>query len=352
MLAYGMGSVMDIDSSKLRPALFRILTAAWLVTGVLNGVHILAGGVTGWIPYQTKNLPGGEKVTLISRGMGEALDHLYLSLGRNSVKSGAPIPELFTKPYSSIRDFLFEKNHYVEYISMNPPYGRKAIDPLISCEYCLPGPKFTNVQARFIPGKSFFFKWEDKGFGEYNFFIRDKIYPRKVYFSTKTTELSATALNLPSDGSEITAEVRAWTKEGRPVRTLFDFVSLPETIFSKNAPIPLSINDESAPRLTGGIGYIVPGKEVKIGWTGIGAEKYEVSLSDERIQKRGSANRFILTTEETSATITGLPADCSYVYIHLEAYADNKWNRSSYLILSAPEEFKRNKNVCIPAEEP
>ena len=354
MLAYGAGVLWNMDgpAAKRLTGAIRLAAATWLAIGVINGVHMQPDGMPGWLPYQYKELPGGVKAPYISRGMGEALDHLYSSLNRNAVLAGPRIPDFFARPYSAVRDTFFERNGPIEYWVATPPYRFKVLDPLAHCAYCLKGPDFTGDLQPRIYGKSAMFQWKDMGFGEYNFFIRSSGDFRIVHFSKVTHQTALTADNLPTDGSEMIAEVRAWTKEGRPVRTFHKFLSLPETIFTHNRPIPLASNDEDGPKLAGDVGYIIPGTGAKISWTDIGADKYEVSISGQRTQKRGSVNMFIATTEETSATVTGLPANCGNVYLHLEAYVNGEWKRSSYLLFSAPEEFRRNRDICGSTGEP
>ena len=108
----------------------------------------------------------------------------------------------------------------------------------------------------------------------------------------------------------------------------------------------MGAEDVSAPKLTNEMGFIISGASAIIQWSDLGAERYDVSVSRKPVQTRETVNLFGETTNKTSALLSGLPADCSLVYIHLEAYSGDKWRRNSYAIYSVPEEYRGNKGVC------
>jgi hypothetical protein len=181
----------------------------------------------------------------------------------------------------------------------------------------------------------------------YGIVIRSAHLGNVVFFEGATKESFINAANLPADFTEIVVEGRAWTDDGDMKVSAMTLLSVPENMLKLNKPGLVGAENTYAPKLTSEMGFIVSGASAEIKWSDIGAERYEISISRKQRQKRGSVNLFVDTTDKTSALATGLPADCSLVYIHLEAYmGDNKWRRNSYAIYNVPEEYRRNKGVC------
>ena len=334
-----------------------VLSSAIITIGFVNGFHLQNLGMPGWAPFQKEKKTGA---AYISRGLDEAFDHMYSHLGRKTVAAWPQPHQDYLLPYSKMRDKIFDMAN-INLIPIRGPYSFGSLFgnvPMISCKVCVDGPKLAGLEDNRVYGTSAEFRWDGQEGVEYSLTIRSELDRTKVFHRGVTDKPYAQVSSLPADFTEIILDLRVWRQDGTIARTTRRLTSLPERMKTDNAPALAGHLDPEAPQLLAPAAFLVAGKSVELKWSHARSAGYDVAVGGHIDSGEGAWVYFQGSAAKESITVTGLPADCRLVYIHLEAKArpedivgeevraGGKWNRNSYLIYSAPEGFDPAKGGC------
>ena len=266
------------------------------------------------------------------------MDHVYAHQGRGAISRVAKPHEDYLRPYSQMRDAYFDLIN-VRLFPLHPPYyPPHTLDPLQNCGYCAKGPDFAEAGA--LSGKSAVVRWAGSDNERRTLFVRDSGKRRKVFFQAQVQGSSAAVENLPADFREIVLDLRSWRADGSLERTVQKSLSLPERMMERKTPALAGDESPKGPHLEEGLGFVVAGHSAKISWNAQDEERFDVLASTHPNPNDATSRFYKESTTKTTTVITGLPADCRLVYIHIEGLTDGEWRGNSYAIFSAPEGYK------------
>jgi uncharacterized cupredoxin-like copper-binding protein len=298
------------DGSTVYVRLWSLINGTWVFN---DYVYTAASAATMITPVNGATLPGASQAFTWTSA-GADLYQVYVGSTPGAFNLGASAPIAATT--ATIVGLPADGSTI--YVRLWSKFGVTWVHKDYSYTAASAATMITPVNATSLAGASQDFTWTNAGADLYLVYVGSSQGTANLGASAQTTATTATMTGLPVDGS--TVYVRLWSKFGTT------WYPRDYTYTAAGAPNPTTM-------VTPVNGSTLAGTGKTFTWNNTGATQYQLWVGS-------SAGGFNIgataPTAATTATITGLPADGSTIYVRLWSKFAGTWFFNDYTYTSGP----------------